>query len=94
LYEHVKDAKSSHDSQTLDVATDEQQTEQAVPNREEDPESGEEGEGEDVEMRDEKEEVRTMWMIVHVLSWIDSFIVYCLISLLRTFHSWRLHHCW
>jgi hypothetical protein len=66
LYEHIKDTKSTHDSQTLDVATDEQQTEQAVPNREEDPESGEVEEGEDVEMRDEEEEeVRTMWTMVH-----------------------------
>ncbi|XP_056015325.1 midasin-like isoform X2 [Ostrea edulis] len=57
LYEHIKDARSAHDSQTLDVATDKQQIEQAVPNREEDQESGEVEEGEDVEMREEEEEV-------------------------------------
>ncbi|XP_062616180.1 midasin-like, partial [Saccostrea cucullata] len=54
LYEHIKDAKSSHDAQTLDVATDKQQMEEAVPNREVDPEN--EGVEEEVMMEEDKEE--------------------------------------
>ncbi len=49
LYEHIKDATSQYDAQTLDVATAEQQQEQSVPNLQE--EEGEEPGQEDVDMK-------------------------------------------
>ncbi|XP_061171072.1 midasin-like [Saccostrea echinata] len=56
LYEHIKDTKSSHDAQTLDVATDKQQMEEAVPNKEVDQESGGVEEEEEVKMEEDNEE--------------------------------------
>ena len=55
LYEHLRDSSHHHDNQTLDAATEEQQKEQPVPNKD-----GEEGEkmeeGEDVEPQGEEQE--------------------------------------
>ena len=78
LYEHIKDAKSSHDAQVLDVATETQQEEQAMPNREKDQGNEEVEENEEVEMRNEEEEEEvklitgwiTMISVWHFM-WID-----------------------
>ncbi|XP_033739322.1 midasin-like [Pecten maximus] len=52
LYQHIKDSQS-HDTQTLDTATDDQQQQQALPNME-DEESEAPQQDEDVDMQDEK----------------------------------------
>ena len=66
LYDHIEDAKSSHDAQVLDVATETQQEEQAMPSREED-QGNEEME---VEMRneDEEEEVKLITGWISIIS--------------------------
>lgn len=65
LYEHIKDASSTHDAQVLDVATETQQVEQAMPDTVADQESGEvEDDIEDVEMKEE--EVKQRWNIDHI----------------------------
>ena len=55
MYEHIKDAKSQHDAQTLDAATAEQQKEQPVPNVRED-EPMEEVTDQDVDMKPDDSE--------------------------------------
>ncbi len=54
MYEHIKDATSHYDAQTLDTATEDQLKEQPVPNI---PEEGGDDveEGEEVEPLDEME---------------------------------------
>lgn len=55
LYEHIKDATSTHDAQVIDVATEIQQVEQAMPDSGADQESGEvEDDSDDVEMKEEE----------------------------------------
>ena len=56
VYEHIKDAKSQHDAQTLDGATAEQQKEQPVLNTKED-DQGEEVTDQDVDMKPEDSEL-------------------------------------
>ncbi|XP_041350636.1 midasin-like [Gigantopelta aegis] len=55
LYEHVKDSTSHHDAQTLDVATDEQQAQQPVPNKNME-EEGEPVDEEDDVLMDEQDD--------------------------------------
>ena len=73
LYEHIKDAKSSHDAQVLDVATETQQEEQAMPSREED-QGNEEME---VEMRNEEEEEE----VKLITGWISIISVWHFVSM-------------
>ena len=55
MYEHIKDAKSHHDAQVLDVATTEQLKEQSIPNLN-DEEPTEELTNEDVDMKPDDSE--------------------------------------
>lgn len=65
LYEHIKDATSTHDAQVIDVATEIQQVEQAMPDSGADQESGEvEDDSDDVEMKEE--EVKQRLNIAHI----------------------------
>lgn len=58
LYEHVKDAQSQYDTQTMDAATANQQQTQPVPMMQEDEEADDVGK-DDMEMRpDDSETVK------------------------------------
>ena len=56
MYEHIKDATSHYDTQTLDAATEDQLKEQPVPNIPDEEEKGEDlKEGDEVKPLDEME---------------------------------------
>ena len=56
MYEHIKDATSHYDTQTLDAATEDQLKEQPVPNVPDEEESGEDvKEGDEMKPLDEME---------------------------------------
>lgn len=75
LYEHIKDATSTHDAQVIDVATEIQQVEQAMPDSEADQESGEvEDDSDDVEMKEE--EVKQRLNIAHIQEIAGVFLGY------------------